>query len=706
MFYSHEVLTSRKYGVATIWLVATLGSKSALKKVNRKAISKVDVAKACDTIKEPEAPMALRLQSSLLYVLSIVWRGQADEHRYGVVQVYSQQCQYVLLDAQNAYNSIRQFLKANQNVEIDATTVRARPDQLELADDPAFMPGLAQLPLDFDFMDLDMGIGMRSQSLSLMSPGPSMRSRQGSGPTVAGLIIPEGSSQMGRAGFQVRGDDGASAKQNDPSSIIRRDTMAGFDSEADFSFDAEGNMIDIEPVMPSTPTPNARRNLAAEHRSDAAVRQGYSDAGQPQDFMGSELPPLVEDMILPDAEPFPPRAQQATHEPASQGFVVDQEESSAASAPLRKRRTRKPIAADRELEVRNTELSRWNSDYNEIMILATTAKMPQKAIAQAKKNAEWLVLGRGIGGVGSGVGSHMVESPFNMYCGDSLWEMITGTKRREDKLRKRLRDPDVVDVEDTDSSEGRRVRARSEEGELRRGVEAQLGDQNELPPLGDDTIELPRDEREVLDDRRMSSAMPWNITASIRGSSVARGIDLGFPASAGLSIGGVSGSNNRQRLVSASPLQGRGSGALGPLSQYLEAGDDNAMPFESEPYDSASGGVQNLEPIAADAADAPYVTESQQLRDALDREGQNFLEFIEQGIREKAAGNAEEDMVHDDDHEDEITFEKLLPTHANNRLVAANAFLHVLSLATKNLIYVRQSEAYGDIGLGLVEPIV
>lgn len=87
MFYSHEILTSRKYGVATVWyasrltsamqlladhslhrLVATLGSKSNLKKVSRKAILDVDVAKTCSTIIDPVAPMALRLSSSLLYV--------------------------------------------------------------------------------------------------------------------------------------------------------------------------------------------------------------------------------------------------------------------------------------------------------------------------------------------------------------------------------------------------------------------------------------------------------------------------------------------------------------------------------------------------------------------------------------------------------------------------------------------------------------
>ena len=47
-------------------LVATIGSKSNTKKVTRKAILDVDVRKACETIIEPEVPLALRLQSNLL----------------------------------------------------------------------------------------------------------------------------------------------------------------------------------------------------------------------------------------------------------------------------------------------------------------------------------------------------------------------------------------------------------------------------------------------------------------------------------------------------------------------------------------------------------------------------------------------------------------------------------------------------------------
>jgi len=50
-------------------LVATLGQTSSLKKVSRKAILNVNVPKACESILMPEAPLALRLQSNLLYDL-------------------------------------------------------------------------------------------------------------------------------------------------------------------------------------------------------------------------------------------------------------------------------------------------------------------------------------------------------------------------------------------------------------------------------------------------------------------------------------------------------------------------------------------------------------------------------------------------------------------------------------------------------------
>lgn len=59
-------MTENPYIADGFRLVATLGSRSNLKKVTRKAILGVDVPKACDTITDPSNPLALRLQASLL----------------------------------------------------------------------------------------------------------------------------------------------------------------------------------------------------------------------------------------------------------------------------------------------------------------------------------------------------------------------------------------------------------------------------------------------------------------------------------------------------------------------------------------------------------------------------------------------------------------------------------------------------------------
>jgi meiotic recombination protein REC8 len=105
------VLTNRRYGVSTIWLVATLGPKSTTKRLSKKELQRVNVPKACDTIMQPEAPMALRLQSNLLY---------------GVSRVYSRQCDFVLSDAQVAQNQLRQLLSTVRFEGLDEGAGRVR----------------------------------------------------------------------------------------------------------------------------------------------------------------------------------------------------------------------------------------------------------------------------------------------------------------------------------------------------------------------------------------------------------------------------------------------------------------------------------------------------------------------------------------------------------------------------------------------------
>jgi hypothetical protein len=85
--------------------------KSNQKRLTRKAIQGVDVPKACETIIEPGAPLALRLQGNLLY---------------GVSRVYSQQCHYVLSDAEKTQSDMMTFFRAMNTNETDPNAGKAK----------------------------------------------------------------------------------------------------------------------------------------------------------------------------------------------------------------------------------------------------------------------------------------------------------------------------------------------------------------------------------------------------------------------------------------------------------------------------------------------------------------------------------------------------------------------------------------------------
>lgn len=67
--------------------------------------------RACEKIIEPGAPIALRLQGSLLH---------------GVSRVYEQKCQYMLTDVQKIQAHMVTFLRQFGVNQLDPTEVRAQ----------------------------------------------------------------------------------------------------------------------------------------------------------------------------------------------------------------------------------------------------------------------------------------------------------------------------------------------------------------------------------------------------------------------------------------------------------------------------------------------------------------------------------------------------------------------------------------------------
>lgn len=188
-----------------------------------------------------------------------------------------------------------------------------------------------------------------------------------------------------------------------------------------------------------------------------------------------------DDIILPDAEAFPPMAPPATG--AGQirllSEVPQEHESSESAEALlqRKRRAPKQLPVDERQELHNADLAQWKTDYSANMAEAKEARQIHQLPSQAKKNATFWVVGVGIGGVGVGLGSSKIKSPLDMFAGDAMMEALTGIKTTA-AGRKRGRNEE----EDHDSdSEARRIRTRDvDEGQVGRGDHILLDDDDPL----------------------------------------------------------------------------------------------------------------------------------------------------------------------------------------------------------------------------------
>ena len=211
--------------------------------------------------------------------------------------------------------------------------------------------------------------------------------------------------------------------------------------------------------------------------------------------------------------------------------------------------------------------------------------------------------------------------------------------------------------------------------------------------------------------------MPWNLTASVRGSqagSIGQGRLYSSSIGGGFSAGGpgsgpsIQGSLPRRinRLTSASPLMGRGrQSGLERLSS-LEVPEEDEGWIRGEHMDDQQQ-VDEFElygPVAN--VDTQTAAQTQWMKEMLDKESFNFLEFVKASIeKQKKEGSNDSGPSGERGGERFAVFEELLPPRDNTKIVAAQALIHTLSLATKNLITIQQDEGYGEIRLGLI-PVV
>lgn len=391
----------------------------------------------------------------------------------------------------------------------------------------------------------------------------------------------------------------------------------------------------------------------------------------PDNPMDLDLPIFRDDP--PDDSVTPTSNKQYSDQPE----VV--ESTSSASAPMRrKKRTTRALSTDVATEIHNKQLAAWNIDYLQNMKKAARNKVQARITQQAKKNAEYYMWGSGLGGIGHQFLGTEGTNPFDQFIGDNLFELFTGMSRKQMIGLKHDRDSGI---DEATQQESRRVRQKTGEPEEQMGRGSE--DEGFFMPGGDE-IELPREAVSALDDQQIFSAMPWNISASVRGSSA-------VPRSGRV---GMIGSGRGSRLVSASPLLGRGQ----PLSlDALRSLDSDA--FGGEDFGFPEHSSDDPEPTSA-------LQISSRVQEALSAEGDNFLTFVADAITNKRNHARDLTDALPAADADEISFEELLPPTVNTKMIACQGFLMVLALGTKGMLNVQQPQEFGQISLKLTQKAV
>ncbi|KAL7925892.1 Rec8 like domain-containing protein [Trichoderma austrokoningii] len=669
MFYSHEILNSAQYGVATIWLVATVG-KGTQKRLTKKAIQEVNVPKACEKILDPGAPLALRLQGNLLY---------------GVSRVFEQQCAYVLTDAEKTQSDMVTFFRIIQTSETDPRAGKTKRQNIVLQDDPAFdpfasLPNLNLLQWDKDLLLFPSQGG--SSKFSQMTPLTAAGSQGSSSPrhrsALINLELPP--SSQSAASCRLPSDFGRLSPLFNKS-IHHSDSMVELQQPGDdefpsisgigFEFDAEGYLVSMldqdlgpEPELPPLPAP-----------TPVTSRLGLQRVMKDDD----QVLILGEEENLLDFGDQPLQGMNISTQPqGSERAAADANQVSARMT--RSRRVIPNAMLDEIIALPKRQPRVWAENY-----IAYTESLRQQqrktttTLGQARKNAATLLYEYGVASVGV---YHQEEGLFHPlaadFSGAAFKARIRGKEPEaiehgEPAKRGRRRKSDEAFEGEHDGDERNTKQRVVEEVELGRG-----GNHDETHVMFDDNSipEIGMDAAPPMDDRHSSSMMPWSRAGSaVPGSS-------------------VRGSAQKPKTA-PSPLLGRGS-ALNSIDRH----SDPAEPlFGMDDFGSHDSSFQLGGPVGPLDYDRDNATQGS--TQGLDVTSQDFLGYVaEQAAKTGVTYNR------DKKRRRWIEFKELAEPFNHPRAVAAQAFLHVLSLASKNVISVHQEGAkamqpFGTIRIGI-----
>ena len=539
-----------------------------------------------------------------------------------------------------------------------------RRHQIVLEDDPNFDP-LGMLPR-FEF---DLG----GDAVVITSQ---ISSRKSSNFTpLSGGGLSSGHSQSLLSGFDLSygnrsslgiaspfGLPGSSAHKPPPQLDPLEDDMQPLGVL--FDFDAQGDLVILEDDQELSPLPAPEEEVPQQYQDEMPQPQPR----QPINGEGGSL--MLGDEALPDAEAFPPA-------PVAKASTESSEVAEVAAPIVRRQRAAKRHQfLDDHTEVPKRVVKSWSDEYEANCGAENKKTRPRVMPDQAKANAYHLTYGFGIMNVGQATSIPGVLLPLaEHFSGDGLRAAILGLVDASQQALPqghRRRSSEAFEEEGEDA---RRVRPRLEVDGAETGRRAEnLG---ELPVLlGDDLIpEMGRDAQLALTDHHSSLIMPWN-----RHSSV-------VPGSSILGHGSAQKPSGPHHFT-ASPLAGRGS-ILRDIERFSDAPVLGSDGFGVMGSNNSSLPGTEIPPGTQDGS--PW--ESGRLESA----SQEFLAYAKQTARDHG--------VPGDAGLQWIDFVDLADPARHPRAVAAEAFLRVLSLATKDVVKVRQEQEgkkpFGKISIGI-----
>ncbi|KAG6011156.1 hypothetical protein E4U43_008489 [Claviceps pusilla] len=697
VWYSAESLVANEIHVR---LVATVGNSSQ-RRLKRKTIQGVNVPKACQKIIDPGAPLALRLQGKLLY---------------GVSRVFAHQCNYVLSDAEKTQADMMTFFRSMNTSETDPKAGKTKRHHIMLPDDPQFDP-LAMLPRLDEILSYDIRtnlISTQESSYKFSQLSPMDRSAVPSACTsrrssIVGLDLPPSSLSVGS--YQLPGTLCHSSpfdkafREPEAMQVDRPFSEHEFDFDPicgmGLEFDADGNLVSIMDAEPQLP-PLPGTSPDPLHSADPTLAQAGGRADQQTDQLLDE-DSLVDfgEAALPDAEAFAVQVQpadgQATGTDGLLTLTTETAEAGNTSAAMHavavQGRALKNMI-DREIRVPRDAFRAWTKNYAASMQSAARRRVKITTLAKAKANALRFVYSNGISGVGAMQRELGVQHPLAAdFAGTALQAHMLGLpvdviEKRQATRGRRRKSPEAFDDDDQEAQEDgrntRNVKQRLDHGDQlgRRQQSVGFGDELELP-FGDDSApEIGMEAAPAMEDKNSSLVlMPW----SRHGSAV--------PGSATRAPGSA-----QKSITAPSPLHGRGS-IVGSIERHSDPVDEpfkDVIGLGPEPDSSLFG----QDPDDADL-NGPDNSNNQGSIAGLDISSHDFLDYVTEQIHHRG-----DSRLNPQDGKRWIRFEQLASPAIHSKMVAAQAFLHILSLATKNVIAVEQDglqnkEPFGALHIGL-----